>query len=463
MASPTDVPDPTEPTTIEPPPCRPPLELVEGGSRWVLEAYNQGHRDGETYSTHDSQMEAMRAGKRRMDDEGHPCLLRWESADSVGTMYWNPLFERLQVRPDRLTGVWVVVPESSQIPFYTTGRQELAVRYAREVQRTYDFRHLDLHAENGTKRRTIDHRFLRHEIDRSGVKFKREAIRGSSVEDPLETEEEPGAESGVTPATPASALAAAVPDLTDIEVLFTEGPVHRYRAGWTDDEEALISILDPDRCDDRTLVDTFTQAVDYWETLSKTQYACEVYDRGIGPSPWVASAGCEAMLSDVIEELSFRDRMRIADDITAAYEAAVLYDVPCRGAAPAHVRLAEVAGQWRGRLADWGLSRAVVTAAEGPPVTRYVAPEQLEGGRTERTPVYRLGALTYWLVTGRPPYADATDLEAAIRQGSLAPPGSATNVPERVDEVVLKAMAPDPADRYGRVSSFREALAAVLE
>jgi len=462
MAFPRDGPDPTEPTTIEPPPCRPPLELVEGGSQWVLEAYNQGRRDGETYSTHDSQMGAMRAGKRRMDEYGHPCLLRWESSDSVGTMYWNPLFERLQVHRDRLTGQWVVVPESGSIPFYTTDRQELAVKYARRVQREYDFRHLDLHAENGAKRRTIDHRFLRHEIDRSGVTFNRDAIRGEATDEPLRDEEEKTREGVPTATTPASALAAAVPDLTDIEVLFTEGPVHRYRAGWTDGEDALIAILDPDECEDSAPVEAFTEAVDAWETVAGTEYACEVYDRGIGPSPWVASPAYDGQLMDIVDELSFRDRLHVADDITSAYEAAVLYDVPCRGAAPANVRVVSAGGRWRGRLADWGLSHAVVSVVDGPPVTPYVAPEQLEGGWTDRTPVYRLGSLTYWLVAERSPYADAEDLPAAIRAGDPTPPSHGTGVPSEVDDVVLKAMAPDPGDRFPRVSAFREALSDVL-
>jgi hypothetical protein len=463
MVPPKDVPDPDEPTTIEPPACRPPLELVEGGSRWVLEAYNRGYRDGETYSTHDSQMEAMRAGKRRMDANGHPCLLRWESDDSVGTMYWNPAFERLDVRRDSLTGQWVVVPERGYLPFYATDRQELAVRYGREVQRAYDFKHLDLYTERGQKRRTIDHRFLRHEIDSSGVTFKRDAITGEDATDPLAEDDEEADEAGVpTETTPASALAAAVPDLTDIEVLLTEGPIHYYRAGWTDDEDALIAILDPDQCGDRSLVDAFLDAVEGWETVADTEYVATVHDQGIGPSPWVAYAAGEGALPELLDDLTFRARMRIADDVASAYGAATLYDVPRRGADPSNVRVVTSRGQKRGRLADWGLTRAVLSAAGDPPVTHYTAPEELDGEETARTAVYHLGALTYYLAAERAPFADARELPAAVRAGDPTPPSRVSGTPSAVDDVVLRAMATDPAKRFGRVGDFRDALDDVL-
>jgi hypothetical protein len=452
---PRDVPDPTDPARVEPPPCRPPLELIEGGGRWVLEAYNRGHRDGETYATYDAQMDAMRAGKRRMDRDRHPCLLRWESDTSVGTIYWNPDFERLAVRYDGLTETWVVIPTEGHVPFYTTDRQELAAKYGREVQEAYDFKHLELYTPDGELHRTIDHRFVRNELDRSGVRFKREAITGDPTADPL-GEDEPEAETAETvrATTPASALAAAVPDLTDIEVELSEGTIHRYRAGWTDGEEALIAVLDPEKSGDSDVVDAFLEAVEHWKEMSDVDQAATVYDDGIGPSPWVAYAAGEGGLLDHLHELNLHGKVRIVDDVAAAYETATLYDVPLAGASPDNVRLVTARGRWRGRLADWGLTRAVAEAEGERLVTHYTAPEQLDGGRTAQTPVYQLGALTYWLVTEQPPYAGARDLAAAIADGG--PDTSA--IPNRIRDVVDRAMATDPAERFPRVSAVREAL-----
>ena len=72
-------------------PRRQPLELIKQGSLWVVEDYRKGSRRGETR---------------------HPCIVRWDSPRSVGALYWNPLFETLEVRRDELVGGWSVVPEA---------------------------------------------------------------------------------------------------------------------------------------------------------------------------------------------------------------------------------------------------------------------------------------------------------------------------------------------------------------
>jgi hypothetical protein len=68
---------------VAPPPCRPPLELVELDG-WVLEVYRQGERSGETIETFDSRLEAMRVANEVMNAEFHPCIVRWDDRDVVG-------------------------------------------------------------------------------------------------------------------------------------------------------------------------------------------------------------------------------------------------------------------------------------------------------------------------------------------------------------------------------------------
>lgn len=451
-----DPPAPSEPKQFEPPPNRPPLEIVEAEVHWILEAYNTGRRDGETYSIHDTQMEALRAGKRRMDEHGHPCLLRWDSAESVRTMYWNPNFEHLDVRYDAMTGTWVILPRAGDVPFYATDDQELAARYGREVQQTYEFKHLDLYGLDGTKRRTIDHRFVRNEIDSSGVRFDRERIVDDETGPIAEEANEGDVASGTTPA---SALAAAVPDLSDVEVVPTEGPLRRYRAGWDDGGEAAIVALDPDRCDDRDVVDAFLDVVEHWKTISDNSHVTTVYDDGIGPSPWVAFDAGEATLREQIEDFGLRTRVDIADDVASAYETATLYDVPLRGAEPDNVSVWAGRDGWNGALGDWGLTNQVRRALGETPITPYTAPEELDGGRTDRTPMYRLGALAYYAITRRDPFEGANSLPEAIRSGSPTPPSSVVDVPDRLNEAVSQAMAVDPADRYIQITEFRDDLA----
>jgi hypothetical protein len=129
-----------------------------------------------------------------------------------------------------------------------------------------------------------------------------------------------------------------------------------------------------------------------------------------------------------------------------------------------HNVLVDAFGQ--AKLTDFG-----VAGDEAEPVGEtvygsapYLAPERLRGAPTSpAVDLYALGATLYHLLTGRPPYAarDPSELLARVDAG-LPPPVSAaaSGVPPAVDELVARALAPDPADRYPSAEAFRAAIAA---
>lgn len=93
---------------IELVPCNPPLELIERDGNWVVREY---HDSGERpeggvtrFGTRTKRIDAMRAGKERMEQHQHPCLLRWDSKNNVGGIYWNSDFEQLSVQFSSLLG-----------------------------------------------------------------------------------------------------------------------------------------------------------------------------------------------------------------------------------------------------------------------------------------------------------------------------------------------------------------------
>jgi PAS domain S-box-containing protein len=94
----------------------------------------------------------------------------------------------------------------------------------------------------------------------------------------------------------------------------------------------------------------------------------------------------------------------------------------------------------------------------------YMAPEQAEGRLDqidERTDVYGLGAMLYEILTGRPPFVGPTTLEVLneVMRGNPAPPRELwSEVPPALEEICLKALARNPADRHARAEELAQAV-----
>jgi ABC-type branched-subunit amino acid transport system substrate-binding protein len=130
-------------------------------------------------------------------------------------------------------------------------------------------------------------------------------------------------------------------------------------------------------------------------------------------------------------------------------------------------------------LLDFGLARpaaampasgiAVTQAGVGVGTCGFTAPEQLEGvGEPDaRADVYGLGAILYFLLTGRPPYQGQTVNAVLAKQMTKPPdpidfPSLGLAGAESIEAIVLKAMSIRPEDRYQSVAEFKGALEAIL-
>lgn len=93
----------------------------------------------------------------------------------------------------------------------------------------------------------------------------------------------------------------------------------------------------------------------------------------------------------------------------------------------------------------------------------YLAPEQTgrrEGGVTARTDVFGLGTLLYFLLTGKPLYTgEVLPMITAAEQAAWNRDAlRAARVPERLKEIVARALEKDPANRFASADDFARAL-----
>ena len=120
-------------------------------------------------------------------------------------------------------------------------------------------------------------------------------------------------------------------------------------------------------------------------------------------------------------------------------------------------------------VADFGIARAIDVAGVqqltrtgmgGPGTPAYMSPEQLMGDRQldGRSDIYSLGCVLYEMLTGKPPFAGK---EGFVKRFTEAPPQPSSirkEVPRWLDDVVMKTLARDPEERYGRAEDLVRAL-----
>src|SRR5207248_3408232 len=101
------------------------------------------------------------------------------------------------------------------------------------------------------------------------------------------------------------------------------------------------------------------------------------------------------------------------------------------------------------KVADFGTSRFLEIAAHGTTVIGsppYMAPEQFHGKAVFASDVYSLGVTMYQMLTGDLPYESPSpaDLDRLMRGELLTPPRLRNpKIPKAINDIVMKAMAPD--------------------
>jgi len=118
------------------------------------------------------------------------------------------------------------------------------------------------------------------------------------------------------------------------------------------------------------------------------------------------------------------------------------------------------------KLLDFGVVRGPQGQKSVPGVFKgkygYCAPEQIQGGRVDRrTDVFCLGITLWECLTGTRLFDASNDATAidAVRSRRIEPPSALrSQVPRGLDEIVMRALRRDPAQRYQSAQDFSEDL-----
>ena len=167
-------------------------------------------------------------------------------------------------------------------------------------------------------------------------------------------------------------------------------------------------------------------------------------------------------------DLTARIMRQTLDGLAHAHSMGVLH----RDVKPANIM---VTADGRAKVTDFGIARVLGSSRQTRTgriigTLEYIAPERIRGDESDpRSDLYSSGVVLFEMLTGRLPFTADTDF-ALIKAHTEEPPPRLADVlgerlPEEWEQVVMRAMAKSPDDRFQSAEEFRDAIpggAAVL-
>lgn len=113
------------------------------------------------------------------------------------------------------------------------------------------------------------------------------------------------------------------------------------------------------------------------------------------------------------------------------------------------------------RLADFGISRMMNTNTLSATIVgtdAYMSPEALDGERSVQSDIWSVGVVLYQMIQGRLPFSQAHRSERmfAILTKEFTP--LSADVPQRLKEIINRALAKDPAQRFESAAAMNSEL-----
>jgi hypothetical protein len=247
-----------------------------------------------------------------------------------------------------------------------------------------------------------------------------------------------------------------------------------YRARDTDlDRIVALKVIAPELADDDAFRARFVREARVTAQLDHPN-VIPVYDAGEdGGRLYIAMRWVEGTdLGSLIHESGPLEPGRAAELVAqaaSALDAAHARGLVHRDVKPGNLLL-PTAARSHVYLTDFGLAKrdgssaALTTTGNWIGTPDYASPEQIEGDDLDpRADVYALGCVLFAALTGRAPFAHVPRLRKGFAQVNEAPPSLrrvAPDLPAGLDQVVARALAKDPAQRYPTAGELGDAACA---
>ncbi len=163
------------------------------------------------------------------------------------------------------------------------------------------------------------------------------------------------------------------------------------------------------------------------------------------------------------KKLPLETALRLAEEIAEALNYAHAQGVIHRDIKPGNILVTE---DGHAKIADFGIAKLNLAhftlpgRVMGTPA--YMAPEQLSGeGVDGRSDLFSLGVILYAMVTGHSPFQGDSATTVCFKVANREPLTASAldlTLPRELDEVIARAMAKDPEQRYQQGAEFAEDL-----
>lgn len=265
-------------------------------------------------------------------------------------------------------------------------------------------------------------------------------------------------------------------DLRERTLIGSGGSADVYRTTVeAEDSELVVAVKEPQYSGDTVsynVASRIEREAERWQRLSQHDHIVSVLDYDTHPLPWIAMEYMDGgELRSRAGELSLPQALWTALCITEAIYYASDKGVVHLDLKPENILFREMEDAWDvPKVADWGLSKHLLDGSDGVEglTLQYAAPEQVApdafGAPGKATDVYQLGVVFYELFTGDTPFSGGQhEIVDQITAERPSPPSTRADLPEALDEIIMKALSTEPSDRHEDVLYVRDDLRNLFE